>query len=70
MAPHEYFAGQRKKFLESKGLREEQIMGLIAQREAARRAKDWGLADQIRTQASAWGILLEDGPQGTHWKPA
>jgi len=70
MAPHEYFAGQRKKFLESKGLREEQIMELIAQREAARRAKDWGLADQIRTQASAWGILLEDGPQGTHWKPA
>jgi cysteinyl-tRNA synthetase len=70
MAPHKYFASQRKKFLESKGLREEQIMELIAQREAARRAKDWGLADQIRTRAGALGILLEDGPQGTSWKPA
>ena len=70
MAPLEYFTTQRKKFLESKGLREEQIMELIAQRETARRAKDWGLADQIRTRASALGILLEDGPQGTNWKPA
>ncbi len=70
MAPVEYFMTQRKKFLESKGLREGQIMELISQREAARRAKDWALADQIRTQASALGILLEDGPQGTNWKPA
>jgi len=70
MAPVEYFAGQRRNFLKSKGLREEEIMELLAQREAARQAKDWALADQIRTRAAARGILLEDGPKGTNWKPA
>ena len=70
MAPVEYFAGQRRNFLRSKGLREEEIMELLAQREAARQAKEWALADQIRARAAARGILLEDGPKGTNWKPA
>jgi cysteinyl-tRNA synthetase len=70
MAPVEYFARQREKFLRAKGLREEDIMDLIARREAARQAKDWALADQMRIKAGSWGILLEDGPKGTSWKPA
>jgi cysteinyl-tRNA synthetase len=69
MAPVEYFSRQRRNFLRSKGLREEEIMELLAQRKAARQAKEWALADQIRARAGAWGILLEDGPKGTSWKP-
>jgi cysteinyl-tRNA synthetase len=67
--PEDYFAIQRRNFLQSKGLREEEIIALIAQREEARQAKDWALADEIRVRASGWGILLEDGPKGTNWKP-
>jgi cysteinyl-tRNA synthetase len=69
MAPVDYFASQRRKFLKSKGLREEEIMELIAQRKAARQAKDWALADEIRVRANDLGVILEDGPQGTNWKP-
>ncbi|MBU1208553.1 MAG: cysteine--tRNA ligase [Proteobacteria bacterium] len=69
-APVDYFASQRRKFLKSKGLREEEIIELIAKRVAARQAKDWALADEIRARAGDLGIILEDGPKGTSWKPA
>jgi cysteinyl-tRNA synthetase len=68
--PGDYFAGQRKRFLAAKGMPEESILGLIAQREEARRAKDWKRADELRERASSLGIVLEDGPQGTTWRPA
>ena len=67
--PEEYFAGQRKRFLRAKGLKEEDILNLIAQREAARKEKNWARADEIRTHAAAMGIVLEDGPKGTTWRP-
>ena len=69
-SPEEYFAGQRKRFLRAKGLKEEDILNLIAQREAARKEKNWARADEIRTQAAGMGIVLEDGPKGTTWRPA
>ena len=68
--PAEYFDGQRKRFLQAKGLQEEEIQDLIQKREAARRAKDWARADEIRAQAASSGIALEDGPRGTTWRPA
>ena len=68
-SPEEYFAGQRKRFLRAKVLKEEDILNLIAQREAARKEKNWARADEIRTQAAAMGIVLEDGPKGTTWRP-
>jgi cysteinyl-tRNA synthetase len=51
-------------------LQEEEIQALIYKREAARKAKDWGQADEMRARASTMGIILEDGPQGTTWRPA
>jgi cysteinyl-tRNA synthetase len=68
--PAEYFAHQRQRFLRAKGMEEEQVLGLIARREAARKGKNWALADEIRREASALGIALEDGPGGTTWRPA
>ena len=68
--PAEYFAGQQKRFLTVKNLAEEEVRQLIARREEARQAKDWKRADELRAQALTLGILLEDGPKGTVWRPA
>jgi cysteinyl-tRNA synthetase len=40
----------------------------IAERQAARKAKDFVRADAIRVELAAKGILLEDGPTGTTWR--
>ena len=69
-APAEYFNSQRARFLQAKGMQEKEIKDLIGRREEARKAKDWARADEIRTQAASLGIVLEDGPSGTTWRPA
>lgn len=47
-----------------------EIESLIAQRAAAKKDKNYALADKIRNDLKDRGILLEDGPQGTIWKKA
>jgi cysteinyl-tRNA synthetase len=44
------------------------IEALIAERKAARLAKDFGRADAIRKSLEAEGILLEDSAEGTSWR--
>ena len=41
---------------------------IIANRQAAREAKNWELADGIRDKLKVAGIILEDTPQGVRWK--
>ncbi len=67
--PAAYFADRRKRFLLAKGIREEEIQGLIAQRDSARQGKNWALADEIRAKAASMGVALEDSPKGTTWRP-
>ncbi len=50
------------------GLADAEIEGLIAERIAARKARDWSRADAIRDRLAAAGILLEDTPAGTTWR--
>jgi cysteinyl-tRNA synthetase len=47
---------------------DEEIEKLIVKRSKAREEKDFKLADQIRKDLEAKGIILEDTPQGTKWK--
>ncbi len=44
------------------------VENLIAQRNAARKAKNFAEADKIRAEISALGVAIEDGPAGTTWK--
>jgi cysteinyl-tRNA synthetase len=47
---------------------QERINKLIEERIAARKAKNFQLADDIRRSLGELGITLEDTPQGTVWK--
>lgn len=52
----------------TKGSLEDEVQGLIEQRQNARKNRDFALADKIRDDLKARGIILEDTPQGVRWK--
>lgn len=49
---------------------DEDIEALIEERQAARKAKDFARADQIRDELAGKGIILEDTREGVKWKRA
>ena len=50
------------------GLSETDIDGLIAERTAAKKARDFARADGVRAQLLEKGIILEDTKDGVRWK--
>ena len=50
------------------GMPAEDIERLIAERVAARQARNWARADAIRDELAAAGIELEDSREGTVWR--
>jgi cysteinyl-tRNA synthetase len=50
------------------GLEDEAIEALVAERTAAKKAKQFGRADEIRNQLLEAGIVLEDTKDGVRWK--
>jgi cysteinyl-tRNA synthetase len=50
------------------GISETEIESLIADRAAAKRARDFALSDKIRAQLLEQGIVLEDTKDGARWK--
>lgn len=45
-----------------------EVERMVAERTAARRAKDFRRSDELRDQLLAQGVELLDGPSGTEWK--
>ena len=50
------------------GLSYEQVEAMIAERQAARKARDFAKADAIRDRLAAMGIELMDTKEGVKWK--
>ncbi|MBI5181490.1 MAG: cysteine--tRNA ligase [Nitrospirae bacterium] len=61
----EIYFNEKKKHL---SIPEDEIRGLIEERNKARRTKEWARADQIRRDLEEKGIVLEDRSDGTIWK--
>ena len=47
-----------------------QVAALVAERENARKTRDFARADELRDQLTGMGVELEDTPEGTRWKLA
>lgn len=52
------------------GIDDAAIEALIADRAAAKQARNWAEADAIRDRLKTSGVILEDSPGGTTWRRA
>jgi cysteinyl-tRNA synthetase len=50
------------------GMSDSEVDARIAERTAAKKAKNFARADQIRDELLAQGIILEDTKSGIRWK--
>jgi cysteinyl-tRNA synthetase len=66
--PAAWLTRQQSAGLTETGLSAAEIEGLIAERQEARRSRNFARADAIRDELAAKGILLLDSPEGTTWK--
>lgn len=57
-------------FKEEQTENDDEIEKLIAQRDEARKNKNWAESDRLRDELQAKGIVIEDTPQGTRWHRA
>lgn len=65
--PGEFLQRLKQEGLASTSLTPQAIEQLIADRAAARKAKDFKKADEIRDQLQQQGIVLKDSASGTSW---
>jgi cysteinyl-tRNA synthetase len=66
--PDSYLLKARERKLAELGISREEIEGLIEDRAAARKSKDFARGDEIRDALLARNIVLLDSPQGTTWR--
>jgi cysteinyl-tRNA synthetase len=64
----EFLEEHKRRFAGKSGVDPAEIERLIAERAAARGARNFSRADSIRAELAGRGIILEDGPGGTTWK--
>jgi cysteinyl-tRNA synthetase len=63
----DYLRQDREREAGKRGLHVAEIERLIAERRAARAAKSWERADEIRNGLAARGVILQDTPDATTW---
>jgi cysteinyl-tRNA synthetase len=68
--PSVFLLRVRARRAQNLGLRESEVEEKIAQRIAARKARDFKRADGIRDELLALGIELMDEGDRTHWRVA
>ncbi len=54
--------------LAQQGLSDEQVDALIAERNTARKQRNFRRSDEIREELAAKGIVIEDAKDGVRWK--
>jgi cysteinyl-tRNA synthetase len=54
--------------LATRGVTDERIQTLVAERDQAKRTRNFARADALRNELAGMGILLEDSKDGTRWK--
>ncbi|MDX9785976.1 MAG: cysteine--tRNA ligase [Desulfobacterales bacterium] len=65
---NDYFSKKRERALTETKIDPVKIETMIQERQAARKAKDWAKADQIRDRLAELKVTIKDGPEGTTWK--
>jgi cysteinyl-tRNA synthetase len=65
--PDAYLCRDREREAAKRDLPVAEIERLIAERRAARAAKTWKRADEIRNGLAARGVILQDAPDATTW---
>jgi len=67
-APADALRALRTRAAARRGIDPAAVEGKLAERAAARKAKDFARSDAIRDELLASGVALMDGPDGTTWK--
>jgi cysteinyl-tRNA synthetase len=65
--PAGYLAERRGRLVKRRGIDIAAVERLLAERTAARAAKDFARSDAIRGELTALGVAVADTPQGTDW---
>jgi cysteinyl-tRNA synthetase len=65
--PADYLAARRERLVKQRSIDVAAVQARIAERNAARAAKDYARGDAIRTELAAIGVALHDAPGGTDW---
>ncbi len=66
--PVEFLQASGKSNVPVELLKDQDVIKQLAEREQARKQKDWKRADEIRKSLAKSGIILEDTAQGSKWR--
>ncbi|MGD0838916.1 MAG: cysteine--tRNA ligase, partial [Polyangia bacterium] len=66
--PEQFLLARRERLCRQRNIDATAVEARLAERVAARRAKDFGRADAIRAEMRDQGVELMDTPAGTSWR--